>query len=186
MKWRTSPVPTQFERLRLLGLFLRARSWNGTRTFVAPLLAISLGLALLPLGLVAQAEKKDAFNRVSDKLICQCGCHYGLSHCPHLNCPSAPSLRAAIREKLAAGLSEEQVLKTLVAEFGPALLAAPPAEGFNLAAWVMPFVALGLGLWAAVTVARRWLARPPAATADAAIVDHYRSQTEREIKRLEE
>lgn len=186
MKWRISPVPTQFGPLRLLGPFLRARSGNGTRTFLAPLLALSLGLALLPIGLAAQAEKKDAFNRISDKLICQCGCHYGLTHCPHLNCPSAPSLRAAIREKLAAGLGEEQVLKTLVAEFGLALLAAPPAEGFNLAVWVMPFVALGLGLWAAVTVARRWRARPPAAVADAAIVEQYHSQAERDIKRLEE
>ena len=157
-----------------------------TKKLVAPLLLLSLGLALLPGRVAAQASNKDPFTRISDKLICQCGCHYGLSNCPHLNCPSAPSLRAAIREKLASGLSDQQVLKVLVDEFGPALLAAPPAEGFNLAAWVMPFVALGLGLWAAVTVARRWRARAPAAAAEGAIVERYRSQTEQEIKRLEE
>jgi len=149
-----------------------------------------LACLLLAAPLVAQqpAEQaaKDAFQRVSDKLICQCGCNYGLSHCPHLECPSAPVLRAAIRQQLAAGKSEEQVLQAMVADFGPAVLAAPPAEGFNLTAWVMPFVALVLGLWLAIVVARRWHARRRAAAPDPYLLERYRTNLEREMKRLEE
>jgi len=135
----------------------------------------------------AEADK-EAFRRVSDRLLCQCGCHYGLSHCPHLECPSAPVMRKAIQEKLGAGLSEEQVVKAMVADFGPAVLGAPPAEGFNLTAWIMPFFALALGLWAAIAVLRRWRAAPatPPAAGGAAVSDQNRAAAERELRRLEE
>ena len=154
-------------------------------------LAAVLALACLMSVASAVAQQptdpaKDAFQRVSDKLICQCGCNYGLSHCPHLECPSAPGLRAAIRQQLAAGKSEEQVLQAMVADFGPAVLGAPPAEGFNLTAWVMPFVALALGLLLAIVVVRRWHARRRAAAPDPYLLERYRANLEREMKRLEE
>jgi len=154
-----------------------------------------LGLALIVAGAVGPAlfaqqppaqPNEEVFRRISDKLICQCGCNYGLTNCPHLQCPSAPTLRAKIREKLAAGQSEPQILEAMVAEFGPAILAAPPAEGFNLTAWVMPFVALALGLAFVYFVARRWHARRRAAPADPYLLERYRTNLEREIKRLEE
>lgn len=157
------------------------------KELLAGALAAWLFPAILPL--VAQiapaTADKDAYQRISDRLICQCGCNYGLSNCPHLQCPSAPRLRTAIRDKLAQGLSEEQVLKAMVADFGPAVLAAPPAEGFNLTAWVMPFVALLLGLWLAITVVRRWRRRVPEPAADPTLVDRYRRKLEQEMKHLE-
>ena len=152
-------------------------------------LALTVAAAVGP-ALFAQSPARaneEAFRRISDKLICQCGCNYGLTNCPHLQCPSAPSLRAKIREKLAAGQSEPQVLEAIVAEFGPAILGAPPAEGFNLTAWVMPFVALLLGLGIVVFVARRWYARrAPPGGADPYLLERYRANLEQEIKRLEE
>lgn len=151
-------------------------------------LALTIAGAIAP-ALLAQsppAPNEDAFRRISDKLICQCGCNYGLTNCPHLQCPSAPVLRAKIREKLAAGQSEPQILEAMVAEFGPAILAAPPAEGFNLTAWVMPFVVLALGLGLVYFVARRWLARRKPAAPDPYLLERYRADLEKEMKRLEE
>lgn len=136
---------------------------------------------------VSPVVDEAAYKGVSDKLICQCGCNYGLSWCPHLNCPSAPIIRQAIREKLATGQSEEQVLQAMVAQFGPAILAAPPAKGFDLAAWVMPGVAFLFGLALVVYFLRRWRARVPAPVADPALLDPaLRDSVEREMKRLEE
>ena len=158
------------------------------RRFLALALTIAAGVgpALFAQQPAAQPNE-EAFRRISDKLICQCGCNYGLTNCPHLQCPSAPSLRAKIREGLAAGQSEPQVLEAMVAEFGPAILAAPPAEGFNLTAWVMPFVALLFGLAVVYFVARRWYARrPPPGGADPYLLERYRSNLDREMKRLEE
>lgn len=158
------------------------------RKLLALALALTIAGAIGP-ALFAQAPpapNEDAFRRISDKLICQCGCNYGLTNCPHLQCPSAPVLRAKIREKLAAGQSEPLILEAMVAEFGPAILAAPPAEGFNLTAWVMPFVALALGLGLVYFVARRWLARRKPAAPDPYLLERYRTNLEKEMKRLEE
>ena len=153
------------------------------------LLAAWLLALLLPQLLPAQqppAIDKDTFNQIQDKLICQCGCNYLLRHCPHLQCPSAPVMRSAIRDNLSAGLAEPEVIKAMVAEFGPAALAAPPTEGFDLTAWVMPFVALLLGLCFAVYIIRRWTRRTPQAAAEAEVVDRYRHLAEQEMKHLEE
>ncbi len=144
---------------------------------------------VVPVAVVAQASSpanEAAFRRVSDRLICQCGCNYGLSNCPHLDCPSAPVLRQAIRDKLAAGMNEEQVLKAMVADFGPAVLGAPPAEGFNWSAWIMPFAALAVGLYFVQRVVRAWRRRQPPPAADPALVERYRKSIEREMKNLEE
>ena len=42
------------------------------------------------------------------------------------------------------------------------MLAAPPAAGFNLVAWVMPFAVLFAALGFAVLVVLRWKQRAPA------------------------
>ena len=74
----------------------------------------------------------------------------------------------------------------MVAQFGLSALGQPPAEGFNLLAWVMPFLALALGLWVVQRVARSWRAHVPAPVADAALVERYRSAVKREIDQLED
>lgn len=161
-------------------LLIAAALLAGPTTLLGSVAQASRGTGVSPV--VDEAAYKD----VSDKLICQCGCNYGLSWCPHLNCPSAPIIRQAIREKLATGQSEEQVLQAMVAQFGPAILAAPPAKGFDLAAWVMPGVALLFGLVLVVYFLRRWRARSPAPVADPALLERYRASAEREMKRLDE
>ena len=151
-------------------------------------LALTVACAVAP-ALFARSPasaNEEAFRRISDKLICQCGCNYGLTNCPHLQCPSAPGLRAKIREKLAAGQSEPEVLQAIVAEYGLAILGAPPAEGFNLTAWVMPFAALLFGLGIVFFVARRWYTRRRTAAPDPYLLERYRANLEQEIKRLEE
>ena len=41
-------------------------------------------------------------------------------------------------------------------QFGPAVLAEPSKHGFNLLAWVLPFVGLGLGAVVLGALAWRW------------------------------
>lgn len=53
--------------------------------------------------------------------------------------------RVLIRSLIARGESEAQIKRTLVAEYGPAVLALPSAKGFDLAAYLVPaLVVLGL------------------------------------------
>jgi cytochrome c-type biogenesis protein CcmH len=70
--------------------------------------------------------------------------------------PVADRMRTFIRSRIAAGDSKTEIKATLVAEFGTGILAAPPARGFGLLAWLLPLAGL-LGAGAAVAaVAWRW------------------------------
>ena len=59
--------------------------------------------------------------------------------------PAADRERALIRRLIARGYTKSQIEQKLVDEYGPQILAAPPKSGFNLLAWVLPFVGVGGG-----------------------------------------
>jgi cytochrome c-type biogenesis protein CcmH len=62
----------------------------------------------------------------------------------------AYDMRTQIRDALAQGRSEEEILQVYVAQYGERILAKPTKQGFNLLAWILPFAALvigGLVLW---------------------------------------
>ncbi len=61
--------------------------------------------------------------------------------------PQADRERAFIQRLIAAGLTEGQIKRALVREYGPTVLALPPAHGFDLAVYLVP-----AGLVAAVLV----------------------------------
>jgi cytochrome c-type biogenesis protein CcmH len=67
--------------------------------------------------------------------------------------PIAERMRAVIRQWIAEGDTKSEIKAKLVAEFGERVLAAPPKEGFNLLAWVLPLVGVvaaggAVGFWA--------------------------------------
>jgi cytochrome c-type biogenesis protein CcmH len=86
------------------------------------------------------------YREVGAKLTCQCGCREQITKCGMQNCGSATPIRAEIREKLKAGMGVEPIVESFVARMGKQVLAAPPMEGFDLTAWIVPFAMLGLGL----------------------------------------
>jgi cytochrome c-type biogenesis protein CcmH len=77
--------------------------------------------------------------------------------------PAAQQIKRVIANRIAAGDTKSQIKDKLVAEYGNAILAAPPHEGFGLVAWWLPVVGIlaaavvvGVGAW-------RWArAREPA------------------------
>jgi len=73
--------------------------------------------------------------------------------------PIARRMKADIASRVAAGQSKQQIKDELVAEFGTKILAAPPAKGFNLLAWLLPFVALFGGALVLGLLAWHWSRR---------------------------
>ena len=69
---------------------------------------------------------------------------------------AADRIRHIIAEKHAQGWSEQRVKSYLVAQYGEEILAAPPAHGFGLLAWLMPAAVLLGGGAVAVVLAMRW------------------------------
>jgi cytochrome c-type biogenesis protein CcmH/NrfF len=116
---------------------------------------------------LADPVQAKRFNEVSDRLICQCGCQMVLRVCNHQNCPSAIPMRHSIEKQILEGKDDDSIVAGFVEEHGIKVLSSPPAEGLNLAAWVMPGFALGVGLFAAWYFAARWASKRKLAVAGA-------------------
>ena len=124
---------------------------------------------------------------ISKQLICQCGCNMVLLNCSHAECMVRDAMTTLIGQKLAQGQSEAEIIQFFVAQYGEQVLAAPPKRGFNLVAWVLPFVAI-LGGGGVIYIALRvWVRRgrqsQTSAMAEAEEGDEeYRRQLEQELE----
>ena len=149
-----------------------------------PVLILLLGI-LLPSTAPAQIYSGNV-KRVSENFICQCSCNHQLSGCGMLHCGSANPLRSEINEKLQAGLTEEKIVDDFVTKYGRVILSAPTGEGFDLVAWILPVVALLVGLMVLYRVFRVWTRRQslpvvPSSNPEA-IPEEYRTRMEKELK----
>jgi cytochrome c-type biogenesis protein CcmH len=117
-------------------------------------------LALLFAVPAAASEEHPTLPELEREVICPT-CHTLLELS---NAPIANRMRAFISARIAAGDTKSEIKEKLVAQFGEAVLAAPPKRGFNLLAWMLPLAGVGIGAAALALLARRWRrARAPAA-----------------------
>ncbi len=96
---------------------------------------------------------------ISEELVCQCGCGLVLNNCNHIDCGVAVPMRNTISEKIEAGETKEQIVEYFVSKYGEAVLAAPTKEGFNLTAWLFPFIGIAIGAFIIVMVIMAWVKR---------------------------
>ncbi|MGN6359938.1 MAG: cytochrome c-type biogenesis protein, partial [Thermomicrobiales bacterium] len=75
------------------------------------------------------------------------------------NAEVSVQMRGIIREKLQQGETPDQIKAYFVARYGESILAEPPARGFTLGVWLMPILALIVGLVIVGAVLRSWLRR---------------------------
>ena len=87
-------------------------------------------------------------------------------------------------KQIDAGKSDEEIIAYFQNKYGTAVLAAPPASGFNLAAWIMPFVALGIGGLAAIYFLRRFRASWAGAPSTNTDLAKYQDKVEEELKKF--
>ena len=150
---------------------------------------LTLGLAGL---LVAEVKTTDPVTikvrEIGKGLKCQCGCAYTVADCNMLYCHFRDPVNEDLAELVKAGLADGDILSKIYAKYGDVLRTEPVAVGFGAVGWVMPFVALALGLIAAPFVVKRLKAHQPAATAgaarvkvDEAAVRHYEAQIEKDL-----
>lgn len=70
--------------------------------------------------------------------------------------PVADQIRSNLFRWCARGYTADRVRSVLVAQFGEEVLAAPPAQGFDLLAWVVPAAVLAGGAAVAAAVVAAW------------------------------
>ena len=152
-------------------------------------------LAVLAVALAAQTVSTGdpvhtRLREIGEKLKCQCtqgGCAYTVGSCNMLHCHFREEVYDQMRTEISAGASDDTIIGKLKEKYGALILAAPPAQGFNLMGWIMPFVALALGLVVIRALLRRWR-RPVVAGATAGLaapgsplLDKYRDEIEKEM-----
>lgn len=69
--------------------------------------------------------------------------------------PSAVQFREEIDEQMARGRTDDEILNFFVDRYGQDVLLVPPGSGVGALIWVVPVVAVALGVSALVTVLRR-------------------------------
>ena len=147
-----------------------------------------LVLALLALVVFPAAAQADTFGDVSDKLLCMCGCNSLLESCIHVECTVRDSMTTTIGLMLDEGNSTDDIVQYFVDYYGESVLSAPTKSGFNLMAWVTPFVAIAVGAVVVFVVIKKWVRRGEESEAETASAieadgddDEYQRRLQREL-----
>jgi cytochrome c-type biogenesis protein CcmH/NrfF len=125
-----------------------------------------LAVIILAIFLFLGAGDDARFNKLGHSMMCTCGCGQVLLECNHVGCQSSDKMRNELIAALDRGDNNDLILQGFVQNYGPTVIAAPTATGFNRVAWIMPFAALALGMAFVVVVVRSWKNKPTPALAD--------------------
>jgi cytochrome c-type biogenesis protein CcmH len=114
-----------------------------------------------------------------------------------LNCTSghAEQWRELIRQKLAQGETQAQIMAYFVDMRGEEILAAPPKRGFALTAWLFPVLIIINGTGVIILLTRRWTRQrsvientrnlgmtPPMSSHESTSPDPYRDRLHKELE----
>ncbi len=128
-------------------------------TFRRSLQTASLCLAVF--ACLGASDEGARFTSLGHKLMCVCGCSQVLLECNHVGCTYSDRMRGELMASIDRGENDDLALQDFVQKYGPTVLAAPTATGFNRVAWIMPFLALVLGLLTTVFIVTAWKGRGP-------------------------
>jgi cytochrome c-type biogenesis protein CcmH len=84
--------------------------------------------------------------------------------CQNLSVADSPSemaqqMRTIVREQLEAGKSPQEIKDFFVSKYGEWVLLKPKTSGVSLLLWVLPYVALLIGIVAALWFIRHWVSK---------------------------
>jgi cytochrome c-type biogenesis protein CcmH len=97
--------------------------------------------------------------------------------------------KQTILDLVSQGKTKEEITASFAARYGEKVLSAPTTSGFNLAAWITPFLAVAVGGALIGVISLRWTRQrrqqendsQPTATAP----DQYRERLKKELESFE-
>ncbi|HEX4009900.1 MAG TPA: cytochrome c-type biogenesis protein CcmH [Solirubrobacteraceae bacterium] len=128
------------------------------------LVAAMAALIAAPAPPAVAAPPRASFTQIESDLMCV-ACHESLAVAQS---PEAMSERQYVRTLIAQGLDRHQIENEMVQSYGPAVLALPPAHGFNVLVYIIPPLVLAFGIATVVFTLPRWRRRSRAAAAEPA------------------
>jgi len=106
------------------------------------------------------ADDTGRVDRIGHQVICMCGCNQVLLECNHLGCPYLSRMKQELTAAVEREDSDSAITQFFVQTYGTLVLAAPTNRGFNRVAWLMPYLALLVGITLVVLIVWMWRKRP--------------------------
>ena len=151
--------------------------------FYTVLLTVTLTLLLTGVA-VAQVNNPptdDDVNAIAKQLYCPVCENIPLDVCGTQACAQ---WRDLIREKLSQGWNEQQIKEYFVAQYGDRVLASPPARGLNWLVYIVPPLAILVGVFILYQAFRAW--RKPTSAETEPGADPVPAPDDEYVARLEE
>ena len=165
----------------MLFSFIR-ENFRARRLHLIPVLLVGVLL------LLGAGDDPARIDRIGHQLMCVCGCNQVLLECNHVGCSYSTRMRDELTAAVTRGDNDNNVLQWFIQAYGTTVLTVPTAHGFNRLAWVMPYLALVLGIGLVVFIVAVWKKRPLAvhASVPTAVrgveLDRFRDQARRETQ----
>ena len=124
-------------------------------------------------------------NRVAKQLYCPVCPNTPLDVCETQACQD---WRAQIRDQLAEGWTDKQIIDYFVAQYGERVLAEPQRKGFTSLVWFLPLIGVLLGLAIVYEILKNWRKQKPApatSTPLPQIPGEILEKIEREIREMD-
>ena len=154
------------------------------RYFFKPcrLLVVLLGVMIL-----VGAGDSTRVDKLGHRMMCACGCNQILLECNHVGCKYSDRMRGELVAAVDNGKSDSDVLQFFVEKYGTTVLAAPTKTGFDRVAWLMPYLALLVGVGVVIFAVRSWKTRLavapyPRTTLSPAELERFRAQARKETE----
>lgn len=136
----------------------------------------------------AAGVDRNVQKEIEDMLVCQDDCGMILSSCEN---QTAEYMRKIVIDRMQKGQSKDEILGYFVSVYGEKVLAAPQAKGFNITAWVTPFLAVILGGVLIYFVLDKWVFNAKLEEIDdesqskkkAVDLSEYEDQLDKELKK---
>ena len=92
------------------------------------------------------------------RIRCQCGCTLDVYTCrtTDFSCQVSPAMHRDVLALVQGGYAAQEILDAFVSVYGERALMAPPRDGFNRLAYVLPGTAVAMGAVVLAVVLRRW------------------------------
>jgi cytochrome c-type biogenesis protein CcmH/NrfF len=146
------------------------------------LTAIFAGMLLL----LGAGDNSARVDRLGHQMMCVCSCNQILLECNHVGCSYSTRMRDELVAAVDRGETDNGVLQWFIQNYGTTVLTVPTNRGFNRIAWIMPYLALVVGISLVVFIVGVWrkrtLVKPsglPSAIQSAEL-DRFREQARRE------
>jgi cytochrome c-type biogenesis protein CcmH len=136
------------------------RTASSARRRTAAYVLLTFALLATSISLISArvlfAQQDPRAKELSMRMMCVCGCNQVLGVCNHVGCSYSHDMLKEIDSRVSRSESDDLILQDFVQEYGSAVLLLPAAKGLSFWMWLMPIVAVGVGIWLVRIALIRW------------------------------